>query len=80
MPRVWLCSSLLCASAASACASGAMDPSHVLAAMGIDRQWAAGSLRLTLGRTTTAADVDDAVTAIVTAVATLRQRTAAVVR
>jgi cysteine desulfurase len=70
----------VCASAASACASGAMDPSHVLAAMGIDRQWAAGSLRLTLGRTTTAADVDDAVTAIVTAVATLRQRTAAVVR
>ena len=70
----------VCASAASACASGAMDPSHVLAAMGIDRRWAAGSLRLTLGRTTTAADVDDAVAAIMSAVATLRERTAAVVR
>ena len=67
----------VCASAASACASGAMDPSHVLAAMGVDRSWAAGALRLTLGRTTTDADVDDAVTAIVAAVATLRRRTAA---
>ena len=28
----------VCASAASACSSGAMDPSHVLAAMGIDRR------------------------------------------
>ena len=67
----------VCASAASACASGAMDPSHVLAAMGVDRSWAAGALRLTLGRTTSEADVDDAVTAIVAAVATLRRRTAA---
>jgi cysteine desulfurase len=70
----------VCASAASACASGAMDPSHVLAAMGIDREWAAGSLRLTLGRTTTDADVDDAVAAISSAVATLRRRTAAALR
>jgi cysteine desulfurase len=70
----------VCASAASACASGAMDPSHVLAAMGVDRRWAAGSLRLTLGRTTTAADVDDAVAAITAAVATLRERTASAVR
>ena len=48
----------VCASAASACASGAMEPSHVLAAMGVERAWAAGALRLTLGRTTTDADVD----------------------
>ena len=67
----------VCASAASACASGAMDPSHVLAGMGIDRGWAAGALRLTLGRTTTDADVDDAVAAITSAVATLRSRMAA---
>ena len=32
----------VCASAASACASGAMEPSHVLAAMGVDRRWATG--------------------------------------
>jgi cysteine desulfurase len=67
----------VCASAASACASGAMDPSHVLAAMGVDRSRAAGALRLTLGRTTTDADVDAAVVAIAAAVRTLRQRMAA---
>jgi cysteine desulfurase len=64
----------VCASAASACASGAMDPSHVLAAMGVDRAWAGGALRLTLGRTTTQEDVDDAVDAVVTAVRRLRAR------
>jgi len=67
----------VCASAASACASGAMDPSHVLAAMGVDRTLAAGALRLTLGTTTTDADVDVAVTAIVDGVCTLRDRAAA---
>ncbi|NCZ93657.1 MAG: aminotransferase class V-fold PLP-dependent enzyme, partial [Actinobacteria bacterium] len=41
------------ASAASACASGAMEPSHVLAAMGIERRWSKGSLRMSLGHTTT---------------------------
>jgi cysteine desulfurase len=45
------------ASAASSCASGAQEPSHVLAALGIDRATAAGSLRLSLGWSTTAADV-----------------------
>jgi cysteine desulfurase len=68
----------VCASAASACASGAMDPSHVLAAMGVDRSWAAGALRMSLGRTTTEEDVDDAVVAIADAVATLRERMAKV--
>ena len=37
-----------------------MEPSHVLAAMGVDRALAAGALRLSLGRTTTDADVDRA--------------------
>ena len=66
----------VCASAASACASGAMDPSHVLAAMGVERSWAAGALRMSLGRTTTEADIDDAVVAIGDAVGTLRERMA----
>lgn len=70
----------VCASAASACASGAMDPSHVLAAMGIERAWAGGALRLSLGRTTTAADVDRAATAVIEAVSILRSRRAAAVR
>ncbi len=54
----------LCASAASSCSSGAQEPSHVLAAMGIGREAAAGSLRLSLARTTTAADVDHALSVI----------------
>ena len=62
----------VCASAASACAAGAMEPSHVLAAMGVEREWAVGSLRLTLGRTTTAIDVDRAVDVIVGAVERIR--------
>lgn len=63
----------LCASAASACASGAMEPSHVLAAMGVDRSIALGALRLTLGYTTTATDIDRAVEAIAPAVRMLRR-------
>ncbi len=64
----------VCASAASACSSGAMDPSHVLAAMGVERSWAGGALRMTLGRTTTAEEVDLAVEAVVDAVRNLRAR------
>jgi cysteine desulfurase len=62
----------VCASAASACAAGAMEPSHVLAAMGVPRERALGALRLTLGRTTTAADVDRGAAAVVAAVQRLR--------
>jgi cysteine desulfurase len=66
----------VCASAASACAAGAMEPSHVLAAMGVERVWAAGALRLTLGRTTTDADVHRALAVIVAAVRRIRERAA----
>lgn len=45
-------------SSGSACTSGALDPSHVLLAMGLNHQAAHGSLRLTLGRSTTEADID----------------------
>ena len=65
----------VCASAASACASGAMEPSHVLAAMGVDRSLALGALRLTLGHTTTDADVDRATEVVVDAVRRLRKAT-----
>jgi len=63
----------VCASAASACASGAMEPSHVLAAMGVDRGTALGALRLTLGHTSTTADVDRAIDVMVPAVERLRR-------
>ncbi|MFM2071884.1 MAG: hypothetical protein RLZZ623_2147 [Actinomycetota bacterium] len=62
----------VCASAASACSAGAMEPSHVLAAMGVDRRWSTGALRLTLGRTTTEADIDRAVAVIIAAVERIR--------
>ena len=61
------------ASAASACASGAMEPSHVLEAMGIERSWSNGALRLSLGHTTTDAEIDLAVSAIVSAANQLRR-------
>jgi cysteine desulfurase len=67
----------VCASAASACASGAMDPSHVLAAMGVPRSLAKGALRLSLGVATTDADIDRALAVIPPAVAQLRQGVAA---
>ena len=60
------------ASAASSCASGAQDPSHVLAAIGLSRSLAGGSLRLSLGSTTTDDDVDRALEVVPDAVARLR--------
>jgi cysteine desulfurase len=62
----------IAASAAASCASGAQEPSHVLAAMGIDRVTAAGSLRLSLGWASTDADVDHALAVIPPAVERLR--------
>lgn len=46
------------ASAGSACASGSIEPSHVLLALGLDEGGARRGLRLSLGRDTGAADVD----------------------
>ena len=45
-------------STGSACTSGSTEPSHVLLAMGIDPELAHGSIRITIGPETTAADVD----------------------
>ncbi len=67
----------VCASAASSCASGAMERSHVLAAMGVDPDRARGALRLTLGRTSTVDDVDRGVDAVAAAVERLRERAVA---
>jgi len=48
----------VCAASGSACTSGMPEPSHVLLAMGIEHTLALGALRLTLGRSTSQADVD----------------------
>ncbi|MEO6651953.1 MAG: cysteine desulfurase family protein [Ilumatobacteraceae bacterium] len=63
----------VCASAASACASGAMEPSHVLTAMGVDRSLAGGALRMSLGHTTAEADIDRALDVVVGSVERLRR-------
>ncbi|SDE68541.1 cysteine desulfurase NifS [Sporomusa acidovorans] len=46
------------ASSGSACTSGSLDPSHVLLAIGLPHEIAHGSLRLTLGSSTTEQDID----------------------
>lgn len=60
------------ASAASSCASGAAEPSPVLAAMGVPTALAGGSLRLSLGWVSTEADVDRALEVVPAAVGRLR--------
>ena len=46
------------ASSGSACSTGSVEPSHVLVAMGVPRDLALGAIRFSLGRESTAADVD----------------------
>jgi cysteine desulfurase len=60
------------ASAASSCASGATESSHVLAAMGVPPEWARGSLRLSLGWTSDDATVERVAAVFAPAVARLR--------
>lgn len=51
-------------SGGSACSSHSLDPSHVLRAMGIPADQAHGALRISFGRTTTAADIDGFLAAV----------------
>lgn len=55
---IMLDSNGICASSGSACTSGALDPSHVLLAIGLPHEIAHGSLRLTISDTTTMAEAD----------------------
>jgi cysteine desulfurase len=48
----------ICASTGSACSSASLEPSHVLLALGLSPEQAHGSLRFTLGRESTEADVE----------------------
>jgi cysteine desulfurase len=65
------------AAAGSSCSSGATEPSHVLAAMGLARDRALASIRLSLGFPSTDADVDRALAVLPAAVAQLRKLPAA---
>lgn len=60
------------ASAGSACAAGSIEPSHVVAALGLPEVLAHGVVRFSLGRTTTAADVQRATAAVAGIVERLR--------
>ena len=60
-------------STGSACTSASMEPSFVLKSMGVDNSIAFASLRLSIGRFTTEAEVDFAINHITTTVARLRQ-------
>ena len=65
------------ASTGSACQSGSVEPSYVLSGCGIEREWAQGALRFTVGRDTTDADVDavlEALPAIVERVRSFTKR------
>ena len=64
----------VCASAGSSCASGALEPSHVLAAMGLPAELARSSVRLTVGWPTTEAEIDEAVGVITAGVVRLSGR------
>lgn len=59
-------------SGGSACASGSTDPSHVLMAMGLDKTRARGSLRFSLLKTITEAEIDRALAIVPAAVLHLR--------
>lgn len=60
-------------SSGSACSSGAVEPSHVLTAMGLSKEHAKASLRFSTGRSNTVAQAEALVDALVAAVAHLRR-------
>jgi len=63
----------LAVSTGAACSSGAVEPSHVLTAIGLPPEEARASLRFSLGRHTTATDIDFALNVVPAAVAQLRE-------
>jgi cysteine desulfurase len=66
-------------SSGSACTSGETEPSGVLLALGLGRELAKGSLRVTVGRATTQEEVDRFVDALSRVVSRLRESAAVAV-
>jgi cysteine desulfurase len=65
----------ICCSAGSACTAGSLEPSHVLKAMGFSNDRARGSLRFSLSRFNTEAEIDQALQIVPAAVEKLRALT-----
>jgi len=63
----------ICASSGSACTSGSLEPSHVLRAMGVPFTAAHGSIRFSLSRYTTAAEIDFVIGKMPPIIARLRE-------
>jgi cysteine desulfurase len=63
----------ICASSGSACTSGSLEPSHVLRAMGVPFTYAHGSIRFSLSRYTTEAEVDLVLETLPGVIETLRR-------
>jgi cysteine desulfurase len=63
----------LAVSSGAACSSGAIEPSHVLLAMGMPQQRARASIRISLGKQTTREDIEFAISVIPETVGRLRE-------
>ena len=63
----------ICMSSGSACTTGSLEPSHVLLGLGIPQESAHGSLRVTLGRSTTVEHIDKFIEVFPPIVARLRE-------
>lgn len=61
----------ICVSQGAACSAGGSEPSHVLTAMGLPREGALASLRFSLGRYTTTAEIDTVLAVLPQVIATL---------
>jgi cysteine desulfurase len=66
----------IAASSGSACTAGSLEPSHVIAALGVPAAYAAGTLRFSLGRWSTEADVDAVLAVLPRVLASVRGVTA----
>lgn len=63
----------ICVSSGSACTSGSLDPSHVLMALGLKHEQAHGSLRMTLGKDNTPAQIEKVLDTLPGIIARLRE-------
>ncbi len=69
----------IAASAGSACAAGAIEPSHVLRAIGLPLRFAAGTIRFSLGRATSGDEIERASAIVSRTVSQMRAASSAVV-